>query len=93
MDDLGMMTDDVLTERLRALETDRDKVVEARFDPKAWEVEACYFRRELQLRRVRHNLHMQYLDELDRELYNAQRYENTLPVADLDNSVFMFVDN
>lgn len=90
MDLIGTMTDDELLERLKALEADREKVLVAKLGPAPWEIEACYVRRELQLRRVRHGLHEQYLQELDREAREAQRLEDRYPVADLDNSAFMF---
>jgi hypothetical protein len=91
MDDLATLTDDQLLDTLRKLELDRDKVLDARMDPKPWETEASYIRREIQLRRRRHELHDQYLVALDREMMEAQRLENSYPVADLDNSSFMFV--
>jgi ElaB/YqjD/DUF883 family membrane-anchored ribosome-binding protein len=90
MDLIGTMTDDELLERLRMLEADRERVLDARFDPAAWEIEAAYVRRELQLRRTRHNLHEEYLQQLDYEAREAQRMEDRYPVADLDNSAFMF---
>lgn len=90
MDELATMTDDVLVERLRSLETDREKVLDAKCDSRQWEVELSYIRRELQLRRTRHFLHEAYLNGLDREAADQARLENQYPVADLDNSEFMF---
>lgn len=90
MDDIAISNDDTLLDHLRRLEVDRDRVLEAKYDPRVWEVEACYIRRELQLRRERHHAHGLYLDVLQREAEEAQRMENRYPVADLDNSEFMF---
>lgn len=90
MDDIAVMTDDALLERLRGLEADRDKVMEEKYETRLWEVEAAYVRRELQLRRTRHNLHDNYLHELDRDAREQLALENRYPVADLDNSAFMF---
>jgi hypothetical protein len=93
MDEIAVMTDDVLLEKLRELETDRDRVLEEKYDPQPWEIEAAYVRRELQLRRTRHNLHEDYLDSLEREAQELLAIENRYPVADLDNSAFMFFSN
>lgn len=90
MDVIATMLDDELMERLRNLEIERDRVLEGRRDPQPWEVEAAYVRRELQLRRQRHAIHEQYDAELAREAREAQRQEDRYPVADLDNSAFMF---
>lgn len=92
MDDIGIMTDDDLLERLRALETDREKVLDANMEAIPWEVESCYIRRELQMRRYRHGEHEAYLNDLERENRDAQRLEDSYPVADLDNSAFMFAE-
>lgn len=90
MDDIATMTDDVLIENLRSLETAREKAIEERIDTVPWEIEACYVRRELQLRRVRHSAHENYLQQLDQEAVEAARQEHQYPVADLNNSSFMF---
>jgi hypothetical protein len=90
MDELATQTDDALIERLRTLESHRDKAYDVRFDTRSWEVEASYIRRELQLRRHRHQLHEQYLSQLEKETRDVQRLEDSYPVADLDNSEFMF---
>lgn len=90
MDELAMFTDDILLEKLQTLEAERDRVLEARQDPRLWEIEAAYIRREMQLRRTRHIQHNEYLQQLDREAQEAAALENKYPVADLDNSAFMF---
>ena len=63
MDELAIALDDELFSRLNNLENDRLKVIEARFDPTPWEIEIAYLRREVQLRKVRRELHEQYLAE------------------------------
>lgn len=92
MDDIGTMTDEALLEKLRATEMERDKVLEAKADAVLWETEASYLRREFQIRRTRHVLHETYLHQLEREAEEARRQEEKYPVADLDNSYFMFVN-
>lgn len=92
MDVIGAMTDEVLLEKLRGTELDRDKVLEAKADAVPWEIESCYLRREFQVRRTRHTLHENYLHQLDREAEEARRQEERYPVADLDNSYFMFLN-
>lgn len=90
MDEIAVMSDETLLEKLRGLEADRDKVMEEKYDTHLWEVEAAYVRRELSLRRTRHNLHDDYLRSLEREAQELLALENRYPVADLDNSAFMF---
>lgn len=89
MDDLAVMTDDVLLDRLRSLEASKERM-ESRADAKPWEVEVAYVRRELNQRRQRHQLHDDYLHNLDLEAAELAAIENSYPVADLDNSAFLF---
>ncbi len=88
MDDLAVLTDDALIDRLRMLDSTRDQL--DRNSVRPWEVEIAYVRREFQLRRYRHQLHDDYLRYLDREADELLDLENRYPVADLDNSAFMF---
>jgi hypothetical protein len=92
MDDIAVLTDEALFERIRSLDLDKDKILEAKADPTPWETEACYLRREFQIRRQRHQQHENYLHGLDREAEEARRQEEKYPVADLDNSYFMFLN-
>ena len=92
-DELGIMVDEDLIAKLHALEAERDKVIDAKCDPRPWEEESCYIKRELQIRRHRRELHDEYLRELDRENEEAKRLEDSYPVADLDNSAYMFWDD
>ena len=89
-DELGVMPDDDVMNRLMTLEDERMKVLENRIDPYLWEVEIAYARREWMMRRQRHALHENYLQLQEQEQNESQRLENTYPVADLDNSAFMF---
>lgn len=86
VDDLAVMPDDDLIVRLRSLEEDRQKVIDVLLDPRPWEEEVAYIKRELQIRRARHEAHDLYVKELERE---AAASEANLPVADLDNSRFL----
>lgn len=90
MDDIAVLTDDALLEQLRLLEIEKEKAQSNNIDSKPWETEIAYHRREVQLRRQRREEHDSYLKGLETEAAEAQRLENTYPVADLDNSSFMF---
>lgn len=86
MDALGAIPDEELINRLRGLEEDRGKVLDAHLDPKLWEEEVAYIRRELQIRRSRREAHDKYVRQLEKEYAEA---EANLPVADLDNTHFL----
>lgn len=88
MDSLGAVPDEELITKLRNLEEQRSNIMYASLDPKAWEVELAYIRRELQLRRSRRDAHDRYIRTIEREF---QELEASLPVADLDNSYFLKV--
>ena len=90
MDEVAIQTDDVLIDRLRQLEAEKEYILQERGDTRPWETEICYVRRELGLRRTRHQLHDAYLKELEREAAELLALENQYPVADLDNSQFIF---
>lgn len=86
MDALGIISDEELVTRLRSLEDDRAKVLDAHLDPRLWEDEVAYVRREMQVRRTRRETHERYVRTLEREFADA---EVGLPNADLDNSQFL----
>lgn len=86
MDTLGAVPDDELITRLRSLEEDRIKVLDAHLDARQWEEEVAYIRRELQIRRSRREAHQNFVRQLEREFAEA---EANLPVADLDNTHFL----
>lgn len=86
IDVLGTLNDEELINRLRSLEDDRNKVLDAHLDAKSWEEEVAYIRRELQIRRSRREAHQDYVRQLEREFAEA---EANLPVADLDNTHFL----
>lgn len=90
MDVLASLTDDELAERYKQLLSEREN---NRFllysDLKLLEIEDCYYRREIQLRRKRKEAHDAWLlreRELDDEAFLE---EETLPNADLDNSSYV----
>lgn len=66
MDDLAVMHDDELYVRARGLDADRWSAISAGASPYDWEVEMAYVCRELQLRHERHNQHMEYLAEVQK---------------------------
>lgn len=86
MDALGAIPDEELINRLRGLEEDRNKVLDAHLDSRAWEEEVAYIRRELQIRRSRREAHDRYVRQLEQEYAESER---NLPVADLDNTHFL----
>lgn len=87
MDVIGAMTDEELVLSFRALDEAREKVLSAGGDTMPWEVEIAYLRREQQMRRSRRDLHEKWCRDVEREMAIE---EAMLPVADLDNSSFMF---
>jgi len=64
MDDVGYYPDDVLSDRISRLESERTRLLEMRYDPRHWEVELAYLRREQQIRNVRIERHDAYMREL-----------------------------
>lgn len=86
IDAMGATPDEELINRLRSLEEDRQKVLEAHQDPRPWEEEVAYIRRELQIRRDRRAAHERYVRQLEKEYAES---EANLPVADLDNTHFL----
>lgn len=86
IDALGTLNDEELINRLRSLEEDRNKVLDAHLDARLWEEEVAYIRRELQIRRSRREAHQDYVRQLEKEFAEA---EANLPVADLDNTHFL----
>lgn len=88
VDVTAVISDDELVNRVRYLEDDRQRAVDANVDPKPWEEEISYLRREMQIRRGRREAHDNYVKMLEIEL---AREEANLPVADLDNSRFLMI--
>lgn len=86
IDVMGATPDEELINRLRSLEEDRQKVLDTHQDPRPWEEEVAYIRRELQIRRERRAAHERYVRQLEKEYVES---EANLPVADLDNTHFL----
>lgn len=86
IDAMAALPDEELINRLRSLEEDRQKVLDAHLVARPWEEEVAYIRRELQIRRTRREAHDRYVRQLEREFAES---EANLPVADLDNSHFL----
>jgi hypothetical protein len=61
MDVIARYLDDELYSHITKFETDRTKVMDARLDPSPWEIELAYLRREANIRRVRRDLHENFL--------------------------------
>lgn len=85
IDDLAVLTDEELNGLCYKLDSERQKVIDAYLDPRPWEEELAYIKREMQVRRARREAHDRYVRQLEREFAES---EANLPVADLDNSRF-----
>ena len=86
IDDLGIALDEELFSMMRSLEDDRQKIIDVHMDPKPWEEELAYVKRELQVRKVRREIHSNYLVQFEQDHSES---EANLPFADLDNSAFL----
>jgi hypothetical protein len=87
IDDLGVMLDEDLIVRLRALEEGKNKGYEANVDLRPWEEEIAYIRREQQIRRTRRDAHAEWVSK-DAEEF--ARIEASLPAGDFDNTAFVY---
>lgn len=87
IDELGVMLDEDLLARGRALEEARAKAFEERVDSRPWEEEIAYVRREQQIRRARRETHSEYVRKAEDEF---ARVEATLPAGDFDNTEFVY---
>lgn len=64
MDEVGYYPDDLLTDKISRLESERSRLLDAKFDPRPWEVELAYLHREKDLRNVRLEKHEAYMRDL-----------------------------
>jgi len=64
MDEVGYYPDDVLSDKISRLESERTRLLEMKFDPYHWELELAYLHRERQIRNVRLERHEAYVREL-----------------------------
>ena len=87
IDELGTMLDEDLITRLRALEEDKGRAIEAHMDSRPWEEEVAYIRREQQVRRIRRDTHAEYVRRSEEEF---NRIEASLPAGDFDNTAFVY---
>jgi hypothetical protein len=88
IDVLGGMQDEDLVLRLRALEEDRTRALaNGRYDPRPWETEVAYVRREQQIRRARRDTHAEWAWKIKDEF---DRLEASLPNGDFDNTAFVY---
>ena len=90
IDVLGGMSDEDLNNHIRSLHEGLDHMYETRGNNRPWEEEIAYARREQQIRRDRRAAHEAYMKQLEREFSVS---EAGLPVADLDNSAFLEINN
>jgi hypothetical protein len=90
IDVLGTLLDEDLIVRLRALDDDRNKVIDARGDSRPWEEEIAYVRREQQMRRTRRENHQEFVRK---EQKTFDDLEASLPPGDFDNSAFVYAAN
>ena len=87
IDVLGTLLDEDLIVRLRALDEDRNKAIEAKVDTRPWETEIAFVRREQQMRRARRETHSAWLEQERKE---REAEEAKLPPGDFDNSAFVY---
>lgn len=87
IDDLGVMLDEDLVLRLRALEDAKGKAYETGVYARPWEEEIAYVRREQQIRRSRRETFAEYSRKLEEEF---ARTEASLPAGDFDNTAFVY---
>lgn len=87
IDVLGNMLDEDLIARLRTMHDGARIVSESLLDPRPWEVEIAYVRREMQLRSGRRERHDRWVRD---EMRAFAALEATLPPGDFDNSVFVY---
>jgi len=85
IDELAIMQDDELFQRLNELFRERDNARSTHVKTRMWEEEICYVKREIQLRHERHVIHEKWLSEQAENEPN----EDLLPSADLDNQAFV----
>jgi hypothetical protein len=85
-DTLSIVSDDDLNSIYNHLEHDRNLALAVNGDARPWEDEISYVQREMQMRRIRHDAHVEFVRQTERE--NA-RIEASLPYADLDNTRFL----
>lgn len=86
VDELGVALEEDLFSSLRALEDDRQKIIDVHMDTRPWEEEIAYLKRELQMRKIRREAHSRYLEQTDQGYSES---DANLPFADLDNSAFL----
>jgi len=92
MDTVATMQDEELIKQLDAMHEGRNTSIKTRRSMIEWETEICYLRRELYMRRERRQAHETYVRQIDSDFRSMQAQEKRLPVADLDNSKFMFLN-
>ena len=83
MDDIGYYSDDLLHERMTRLESEKNRVVEARLDTTLWEVELAYLQREKQIRQTRLEKHEAYMRDFVAR--GGEVYDNAFEFNGADN--------
>lgn len=76
MDDIGYMLDEAINDKVNRLENERNKLLEMKLDPRQWEVEIAYFRREQQMRKIRYDRHQTYLQKFS-HVYEDQGFDTS----------------
>jgi len=86
MDEIALLTDDELALMLNDLQNQRDSARSNSTLIYQCEVEICYVKRELQIRKMHHQMHQKYEDI---EIESSSVDEDSLPVSDFDNTPFV----
>lgn len=88
IDVLATMSDEDMIDHLRALEQGLDRAeTNGRSDPRVWQEEIAYVRREQQVRRVRRETHAEFVRTAGVEFESDERH---LPAGDFDNMAFVY---
>ena len=89
MDDIALLLDEELHSKITSLEEGRNKAMSQGYDPYYWEVELAYHKRESSLRRVRHEIHENWVKE---QISLSNIDESNLPSPDFDNLKYVMVN-
>ena len=90
VDVLNTMQDEDLIDHLRVMEGGLSKAESTgRSDPRAWQEEIAYIRREQQIRRTRRDAHAEITRK---EIAEFDALEARLPAGDFDTTAFVYAE-
>lgn len=80
MDTMARYLDDELYSWITQYENERIKVLDAKMDPFPWEIEIAYLRREAGIRKIRRELHENFLRENSQLVLDDVNFEEDFDV-------------